>query len=186
MFLRSALRDKLARREPASMTTGLLAMAIAELIWVVSADSFSIDGLSAAELYAPWNPGLIGRNSHLQVPCFIQCLLVFIEGRGGYGSWFSPPNEPGCQIQGWYSVMSSLSSMAGTAQMAYLTWRASCVSPTSITASYRVPTSVLSHARSVCLLSDYITGHLEKHHCRNPLSVRRDTAAHHAAGVGNW
>jgi len=57
------------------------------------------------------------------VPCFIQCFIILIWGPVGD---YSARGEPGCQIQGFYSVFSSLLGMLSTTQMAYLTYRMVC------------------------------------------------------------
>lgn len=53
------------------------------------------------------------------LPCFVQCFLVWA---GGNGHWWSPHDGLGCDIQGFYSLFSSLAGMMCAAQMAFATF----------------------------------------------------------------
>lgn len=53
------------------------------------------------------------------VPCFIQCVYVWLRG---YDGSFSPQNSVGCDIQGFYSVFATIAGQLCTCLMAYITY----------------------------------------------------------------
>uniref|UniRef100_A0A7S4EWJ4 G-protein coupled receptors family 1 profile domain-containing protein n=1 Tax=Chrysotila carterae TaxID=13221 RepID=A0A7S4EWJ4_CHRCT len=55
------------------------------------------------------------------LPCFIQCFLVFVLGHDG--DWAPEREASGCDVQGFYSQLGSVSGMLSTLVLALLTLR---------------------------------------------------------------
>ncbi|KAL1523669.1 hypothetical protein AB1Y20_018603 [Prymnesium parvum] len=55
------------------------------------------------------------------VPCLVQCALIFFMGNDDLGS-FSPNNRPGCDFQGFYSVLGSIAGMLSGLLIAVYTY----------------------------------------------------------------
>merc|ERR1719461_784449 len=53
------------------------------------------------------------------LPCFVQCLLVYILGSRKAG----PETETGCDIQGFYSAFGSVAGMLSSMLLAFFTYR---------------------------------------------------------------